>query len=851
MDGLIPYDIVYRSSEDKRFSVAELGNGLPTPERGREQLSSGKVHNQMPIQHSGGRVKGWQSARNAPMPQEIVLRFPGNVVLTHLRVLSHESKIMSRMEVRFYALDENCEAGGPETPSFRAVRFLKLGSVTFSNNEHTSYRSKERKTVHLKVTAYFLKLLLHEPHQNVLNHFKQVGVYSIECYGRVVTRVPRHVDQAIVSSGTLLFVPSGRESSNCTSNSMKLPPIQPHHHIYVQQLTQDQERHDDAELSHFTMPFGDAISQEAAMPAFRSVRILEFEDFFVRRSTELLTLKNQAVGMEDFDTAKVCQDRMKLMNRRSKRIYRAEQEKVQAIIDEDFDAAKKAKFQMDAMIEKVYNDVQVPQLRQVHDELGCSGDSFNEDKLRNEQGSEVASSAYEAGRDVVVGADSGEAAGSEERKAKEGWELAMEDDLPHPDGAPDDKGVFFALNDGDDSSRFDISSSDRDTSQPLGSQHISQQKDVAELKGENVSLDSRECGLVGKNNNGDQFNEDNIRGMTAPTLFERLQPWEEEVAREIMKVSGQCDMPDMSEISMKKFAEVLSLSSVVGAFTTACLYSTNFKLRESTLGVIASKMTTLYTSSPAAIVEGVLRFLDLNGYGLQDHIPAVANAACAFLRKVLTEGGELLEEVLAPVVNLLPRLLCCAADYNPRLREEAMATLAMFVKRPEVGKAAVLSALLAEPIDKDRRRIQMLMHGRSSCGSRCCRTLLAKAGFSCAVQEEVPVNTLITRGPRLLRPCLIIKTGRDLAVSTVSSLISREKFVMTEKRICGIDNVSIREQFRAIIECTKAQKSGQLQHTPDAMVASSPLSAEQRTPYRKGGRTPAKAYKRTMTTRGQ
>ncbi|MDP2059856.1 MAG: hypothetical protein Q8J97_08960, partial [Flavobacteriaceae bacterium] len=57
-----------------------------------------------------------------------------------------------------------------------------------------------------------------------------------------------------------------------------------------------------------------------SMLHFRSQRILDFEEFFLRKSRDLATRKAQAVGAEDFDAAKVCKEALLRLQDLSERI---------------------------------------------------------------------------------------------------------------------------------------------------------------------------------------------------------------------------------------------------------------------------------------------------------------------------------------------------------------------------------------------------------------------------------------------------------------------------------------------------------------------------------------------------
>ncbi|ESL10726.1 hypothetical protein TRSC58_01536 [Trypanosoma rangeli SC58] len=565
MEQCVPYDIVYCTSQEDEYPIDELEHAAGDGGVGAAAIQ----------QH----CKGWQSARNAKMPQAIVLRFPGNVELTQLRILSHECKIASKVELRLFALKGKQMEMDP--PSFRAVHFTKLGVVDFNSNEQSEYRSKERKTIHMQAVAYFVKLLFKVPHRNAQNVFNQVGVYSIDCNGRILTRVQRHSDRALVLGSHSNSVGGGElalPSRGATLDSARGPsqkkleplPTPPQPQLQPSYVAQQPQA-----LSHSPplTPVRDIIPSGNDPAAFRSVRILEFEEFFIRRSEELLALKDQAVAVEDFDIAKQCRDRLNLMNRRSKRIYQVEQDKVQAIIEEDFDAAKEAKGVMDAMIESVYKDAQLPQPRPDFDQYACVGDTFDGGLMP------------QALREAMVGVGEGRSRHRSHRDASSrGGSADSESDFNEADAYNNDGGM--TMNDDAD-----------EKAAPLVSKYAQRMVEmVRDITQEIDTVDPPPPPC------------DDADATTAKVEEATLQPWERCVAQAIMATSSETEGPAVLNSYVRNTREALDLIGAVGMFTACCLFSRRFRLREAALDVLMGRMRELYPAPPSLIEEVVLRF---------------------------------------------------------------------------------------------------------------------------------------------------------------------------------------------------------------------------------------------------
>ncbi|ORC91116.1 uncharacterized protein TM35_000061210 [Trypanosoma theileri] len=278
----------------------------------------------------------------------------------------------------------------------------------------------------------------------------------------------------------------------------------------------------------------------------------------------------------------------------------------------------------------------------------------------------------------------------------------------------------------------------------------------------------------------------------------QLPKWERPVADLIMTLSGEMEWPSQLDEDARESREATDLIAAVGHFTTACLFCKRFILREKAIQVIMDHMTQLYTSTPAAIEQAVLRFFDMNNYGLQDTIPSVVATACAFVRMVLANEHKCLTTILKAVENLLPRLLCCAADSHPRIREEARRTLVMYVKTETVPRNTILLAILADPIDKERLRWQP-----SSSITITPRVQVARLML---LEELIITGNISLREhdkvlwTRFLIPCLNHQSQevRDLALSVTTYMLRERLTSMTPKRASKIYNVTIRDQLQSV-----------------------------------------------------
>ena len=152
--SILKFRIMSVSSEEKDYPASNL----LTPKKGN---------------------KGWQCQRFCVFPQEVILSFPSMSHISSMQLLSHQSKISTKIDILV--------AKGPRSGwsgDVSSLVFKKIGYFMLSNNESSNFQSRELKTVYIDSTAAFLKLVLHKPHMNAVNLFNQVGIIAVIFFGQ-------------------------------------------------------------------------------------------------------------------------------------------------------------------------------------------------------------------------------------------------------------------------------------------------------------------------------------------------------------------------------------------------------------------------------------------------------------------------------------------------------------------------------------------------------------------------------------------------------------------------------------------------------------------------------------------
>ena len=123
----------------------------------------------------------WTSERFCHYPQTIIIKFPYLVNLSQINVLSNSKKISRRLQFYYYFPDDfekDINYKDNEIP------FKKIGFVNLRDNKQCNYSVREYKKIFVKIRCLYLKIELENNYQNNFNKFQQVGLSSIEFFGR-------------------------------------------------------------------------------------------------------------------------------------------------------------------------------------------------------------------------------------------------------------------------------------------------------------------------------------------------------------------------------------------------------------------------------------------------------------------------------------------------------------------------------------------------------------------------------------------------------------------------------------------------------------------------------------------
>ena len=134
------------------------------------------------------QTRGWQSIKNCPYPQTILLKLKSPTKrpprLAKLHILSHQSKIPKKIEI---LIASNYKDDEDEILQFNHCQSIRrLGYVVLDTNERTDFQARELKTIDVSFEkACFVKLIIHKCYVNAFNPYKQVGIITINMLGKV------------------------------------------------------------------------------------------------------------------------------------------------------------------------------------------------------------------------------------------------------------------------------------------------------------------------------------------------------------------------------------------------------------------------------------------------------------------------------------------------------------------------------------------------------------------------------------------------------------------------------------------------------------------------------------------
>jgi hypothetical protein len=212
-----------------------------------------------------------------------------------------------------------------------------------------NYRAREVKTVTVDSTGHFLKLLLHEPHNNWLNTDKRVGLISLSVQG-VQELLPAHsgaglVPTLLAEDGALMFT----HDAGLDAHFMQLgldPSSAMRGIIPLGGLRGDQPVMIDT-------PSGITETAAPQPPPVPLPEVLRTHDqFFAETLRSLGVEKAVAVATEDFDRARTLKAGRDEVASLKELVDQAEDSKGGCVAAEDYDGAIRCKEQIAAYISR-------------------------------------------------------------------------------------------------------------------------------------------------------------------------------------------------------------------------------------------------------------------------------------------------------------------------------------------------------------------------------------------------------------------------------------------------------------------------------------------------------------------
>lgn len=262
-------------------------------------------------------VNGWRSPRLCQYPQEIVLQMVERCRIRKLQLLAHQYMISSKIE--FYISENLPEYFAP----YKSERFRRLGYVSLSDNEKTSYKARELKSVYVDAIGQYLKLTFHKNYVNRYNLYSQVALVAINIIGEPV--------------------------DHCADISQSSREKLIDHYLG--------NNPDDSALDGTYSGKQDLISplDDLAFDMYQDPEVAQI----IRKLDEK---KHDAVRHEHYDHAKKLKQAIADLQKVGERLGRYEVEKRCAVEREDYDLAKQKKQQMEEYRLKVYQQLELHNL---------------------------------------------------------------------------------------------------------------------------------------------------------------------------------------------------------------------------------------------------------------------------------------------------------------------------------------------------------------------------------------------------------------------------------------------------------------------------------------------------------
>ncbi len=291
---------------------------------------------------------GWSTSNYVHYPQTLLMEFFADACsLRRIILLSHETKIPSTIEI-FAGLgtrrrldDESIAEAKREAGH---CRFTRLGHVNFSSNEQTGYGAREQKDIQVNCDARFLKLIIHAPHKNRTNLYRQAAIVSIKILGRIANhRIEFPLEASIAEDEENLKVFDEyliKPMTHSTNISTKrLVPL----------LYEVNDNGNDFSITDDRPSYANSVDTALLDLGIPMSLVSETRPkYVVDKMTgnflqELAEQKEKAVSIEDYNEAKKIKLKMDRITGMGDKINSLEEQKAFCLMSEKFDEAARLK----------------------------------------------------------------------------------------------------------------------------------------------------------------------------------------------------------------------------------------------------------------------------------------------------------------------------------------------------------------------------------------------------------------------------------------------------------------------------------------------------------------------------
>jgi centrosomal protein CEP104 len=600
-------------------------------------------------------TKGWFSEKFCDFPQELTLRFDGEVAIDAVQILGHEYRIPTRLEIYVQRpqLDRSGRLLSPDEDVSPVLQ--KLGYISMDKNDASHHKARELKTVHLQSErAVALKLVLQKCHINALNLYNQVGLVGVSVFGTVLTP----------------FANAPKLQSVTMNESMDLSQMRPPSHP-------GSTRGASAPAG---IPFHEDMSSEA-----------QFDRSTLEKIRELTYLKEKAVAQEDYDAAarmKAAIDRLKTVG---SRLAELEVKKNQAVASEDYDLAKQIKAEIDELRRAGDEPAERPKRKVVRQQ--SSGAMPSQAPVDTAPAAEPASKSSLFGNGNAA-SNPFSAPSADEGELKSS--TAMSPSPTHKTAQPQ-RPMFAHASDHDEKPVSGL---------PPSSFEQEMSIDDVPVGASNAAFGG---GAAAKNKDKAKKVADTARDgpTTVPLskILEELPEWEQAIVHKMREF--QSDLPTAEEADPKDNVYP-AVKGTLGAYVSRCLLSPSaWQLRESALRAVEANLDQI----PGAM-SSKMRALEKVCYKLMsDKMAQVTLASVHLMSNAFAQMGPDMDpsDLSSTLSSYLAYCTEKLGDSNTRIRDTCSTSLLDLVAVPTIGPKPILNALIYptfSPTNKQPKAVQ-------------------------------------------------------------------------------------------------------------------------------------------------